>query len=678
MRVRDPAEELSGRDERSAAGGVAPLLAALRAWPSLLRGALLSGLIHGTILGLILFGLPILYLNLTDDAETASDSLRVVMVAPQATPPVAPSDDDASAESGTAQAAADIRREGTRYLADTPASEKTPTEKGDVPTTRGDGDPQQEADATPEPRRELDDDAQKRRDADATPPATAQTARASVEPPPAPQANPPPQTTTPQAARDESRPAGPTVLVVDGTPPASKPTSTAANQAAIAPPTQAVAAAEASPPQSSATPLQAGAAPTAPVRSPPPAAAARNAQAAASEASASQQPPAAASGAQPAATATGATAEAVSGRGDVLLAQPTPQATAALPPPAAPTTVAPKAPPKTPGDVVDRLAEALPRIASIRAEIKEAAARPPGTVIPAEDQAQVERLEKFADQGYAHAQFALAEMLLTGVGLPRDPAQGKEIAVKAALNGYLPAQILLGALAADGSMEQPRDLGEAHAWWTLAAGNGSRPAAEAVKAIEPMLEVKDVVRSRQKLGELRQVSVLLSPQANRKLTSKQAGDKLREAAALGDLETVTVMLTQGADADSSDEDGRTALIEAAWRGYANIIATLIRQGANLGQSDASGKSPLAWAAINGHVAVSRLLLDAGQNPDVPDDEGITPLMRAAWNNRPDVVRLLLEKGANPSLRDKKGLTALDYAVRDGDPRVLALLRGVTR
>jgi hypothetical protein len=180
-------------------------------------------------------------------------------------------------------------------------------------------------------------------------------------------------------------------------------------------------------------------------------------------------------------------------------------------------------------------------------------------------------------------------------------------------------------------MDQPCDLGEAHSWWTLAAGNGSRPAAEAVKAIEPMLEVKDVVRSRQKLGELRQMSVL-SPQANRKLTSKQAGDKLREAAALGDFETATIMLTQGADADSSDEDGRTALIEAAWRGYANIIATLIQQGASLGQSDASGKSPLAWAAINGHVAVSRLLLDAGQNPDIPDDEGITPLMRAAWND----------------------------------------------
>ena len=670
MRVRDPAEELTGRDDgRSAAGSVGPLLAALRAWPGLMRGALLSGLIHGTILGLILFGLPILYLNLTDDAETASDNLRVVMVAQQA---VAPSDDDASVKGGAAQAAADIRREGTRYLADAPASEKIPTEKGDVPTTRGDGDPQQAADATPEPRREIDRDAQDRPDADETPPTPA--ARASVEPPPAQHANPSPQATTPQTAREQSRPADPAVLLVEGTPPTSKPTSTVTNREAIAPPTQAVAAAEASPPQSSATPFQAGATPTAPVRSPPPAAAARNAQAAASEASASQQPsPAAASGAQPMATA-----EAVVGRGDVPLAEPTPQATTALPPPPAPTVVERETPPKTPGEVVDRLAAALPRIASIRADIKAAAARPPGTVIPAEDQAQVERLEKFADQGYAHAQFALAEMLLTGVGLPHDPEQGKEITVKAALNGYLPAQILLGALAADGSMEQPRDLGEAHAWWTLAAGNGSRPAAEAVKAIEPMLEVKDVVRSRQKLGELRQMSVLLSPQTNRKLTSKQAGDKLREAAALGDLETVTVMLTQGADADSSDEDGRTALIEAAWRGYANIIATLIRQGASLGQSDASGKSPLAWAAINGHVAVSRLLLDAGQNPDVPDDEGITPLMRAAWNDRPDVVRLLLEKGANPGLRDKKGLTALDYAVRDGDPRVLALLRGVSR
>ena len=336
--------------------------------------------------------------------------------------------------------------------------------------------------------------------------------------------------------------------------------------------------------------------------------------------------------------------------------------------------------PRTPSQVVDQLADALPRIATIRNGISAARKRPPGTMVTAADASQpIERLEKFAEQGYAHAQFALAEMMLTGEGLPRDPARGRELATKAALNGYLPAQLLLGALAADGgSADQPRDLGEAYAWLTLAAGNDSKAAALAVKALTPMLEVKDIIHSKQRLSEMRQLSALVAPQTNSKLSSKEAGDRLRQAAALGDIETVTIMLAQGADADSSDEDGRTALIEASWRGYANIVSTLVQQGANVGQVDASGKSPLVWAAINGYGTVARMLLDAGQNPDLPDGTGVTALMRAAWNNRPNVVQILIDRGANPNLRDSQNMSALDYANREKNTDIIYQLRGITK
>ena len=681
----------------------APLLGARRAWPSLCYGTILSCLIHASVIAGILFGFPILHLVI--DQELGATSLTVVSDPQEET--------QAFGETGVHNDKTpddEIRKGGEQFIADSPETKKVITETSDTPTTKDgledkeptsdNGTESQRAQSDPAPQQDSKDQSQQ----------PAQATRDTVEPQQTPQKTT--QPSQPKPTQSEQRPSGTTVTLVNDQAPKSddkKSLEQAITAETKTQPKNASASQQADPSQSTLTKIASNTSPAGKAstdagptkQSQPQAQAAKDAtegDADASGAGTSTEQTAqraetvqSATPAQPSLDSTRPSNAPISPaqqpltRNTGIIAAPTAPNAATSVAPTPPPTLAdpnrnPLPAPRTTSQVVDQLADALPRIATIRNGISAARKRPPGTMITSADSSQsVERLEKFAEQGYAHAQFALAEMMLTGEGLPRDPVKGKELATKAALNGYLLAQLLLGALAADGgSVDQPRDLGEAQAWLTLAAGNDSKAAAQAVKALTPMLEVKDIIRSKQKQSELRQLSALAAPQTNSKLSSKEAGDRLRQAAALGDLETVTIMLTQGADADSSDEDGRTALIEASWRGYSNIVSTLVQQGANVGQVDASGKSPLAWAAINGYATVARMLLDAGQNPDLPDVTGVTALMRAAWNDRPGVVKVLLDRGANPGLHDNQNMTALDYANREKHTDVIYLLRGVTK
>ena len=681
----------------------ARLLGARRAWPSLCYGTILSCLAHASAIAAILFGFPILHLVI--DQEPGATSLTVVSEPQEAT--------QAFGETGIQSDQVpndEIRKGGEQFIADSPDTKKVVTETSDTPTTTGgpqaneptpdSGIESQRAQSDPAPQQDSNDNSQQ----------PAQAARDAVDPQPTPQKAT--QPSQPKSAQSEQKPSGATVTLVNAqnlTPDEKKSLEQATTAETKAQSKNASASQQADPSQATPTKVASNTSPAGksstdagPTKQDQPQAqAAKDATEGATEASgagaSTQQTAQRTETVQPAESAQSSpdstrtsnapvppTSQPLTRNTGIIAAPTAPNAATSIAPTPPPTPAdpnkSPLPPPRNPSQVVDQLADALPRIAAIRNGISAARKRPPGTMITAADTSQsVDRLEKFAEQGYAHAQFALAEMMLTGEGLPRDPVKGKELATKAALNGYLPAQLLLGALAADGgSVDQPRDLGEAQAWLTLAAGNDSKAAAQAVKALTPMLEVKDIIRSKKLQSELRQLSALAAPQTNSKLSSKEAGDRLRQAAALGDLETVTIMLTQGADADSSDEDGRTSLIEASWRGYSNIVSTLVQQGANVGQVDASGKSPLAWAAINGYATVAQMLLDAGQNPDLPDVTGVTALMRAAWNDRPGVVKVLLDRGANANLHDSQNMTALDYASKEKHSDVIYLLRGVTK
>ncbi|HEU0071350.1 MAG TPA: ankyrin repeat domain-containing protein [Alphaproteobacteria bacterium] len=336
------------------------------------------------------------------------------------------------------------------------------------------------------------------------------------------------------------------------------------------------------------------------------------------------------------------------------------------------------------GDVPTRaiqpLVAALPRLDETIGEILAAQQR---TAQEAAEAAQsspamqqtIARMNQAADQGYAHAQFALAEILLTGDGQPRDIEKGLQYLQRASLNGYVPAQLLTAALAVEGSVIE-RDLAEAQAWLESAAERGSQQAKDVLPSIEQQLNPREAVRARQRRSQLRQVFVLSSPQD--KTVQQPREEQLRVATTLGDVEAVYVLLSQGADANKPDGEGRTATIEAAWRGYGKILNALLDQGADARSTDESGKTALIWAAINGHAEVAQRLISAEIPVNAQDREGMTALMRAAWNGHAQVVDLLLKNRANAAVRDRSGKTALDYAAQSGRSEIVSLLQAAQR
>lgn len=320
-----------------------------------------------------------------------------------------------------------------------------------------------------------------------------------------------------------------------------------------------------------------------------------------------------------------------------------------------------------------QLAAKVPRLKNLRDRLE----HPQSEKLTASMVRSANRMKKLSNEGYSHAQFSLAEMYLTGTGVRRDDKKAVNLLDRAAMSGYLPAQLTLGMLAAEGKAME-RNLAEAHTWLAVAAEQGNKAATAVLPKLEKLMSVRDTVESRKQSYRLHKILVIIHGSDLKKLSKTELSKRLRVAAALGDVESVFVLLAQGADADGADLDGRTALIEASWRGYARIVKSLIDAGADLRAVDNTKKNAVMWAAINGHAPIIAELVAAGAPINDQDNEGITALMRAAWNSHPKAVEVLLKAGAKVNIRDKKGRTALDYAVMSGNAEVRKILQAAAR
>ena len=332
--------------------------------------------------------------------------------------------------------------------------------------------------------------------------------------------------------------------------------------------------------------------------------------------------------------------------------------------------------PAPPNDAISKLsrelADKIPRLKSLREatiDTKQTKEKNPAL------EQTAKRLKSRSEEGYAHAQYSLAEMILTGDVSDGGQKKAIQLLNRAAIGGYLPAQLALGILSAEGRIME-RNVAEAHTWWAIAADQGIKQAREALHKLEKNMTSRDAVEARKRNFQLRQVLVLIHGSDLKKASKSELSDRLRVAATLGDVESVHVLLAQGADADGTDEDGRSAVIEAAWRGYIDIVNTLINDGANLAATDNTGKNSLMWTSINGHHNVAKKLVASGIPINAKDKEGITAIMRAAWNGHVETVQTLLKVKANPHLKDKKGRTALDFSILEGNITIVNILKKI--
>ena len=146
-----------------------------------------------------------------------------------------------------------------------------------------------------------------------------------------------------------------------------------------------------------------------------------------------------------------------------------------------------------------------------------------------------------------------------------------------------------------------------------------------------------------------------------------AGVPLIDAVRAGDVAQVRVLLTRQADPNELDVDGATALHWAAHRDDLATAELLLRAGARADVANRYGATAVLVAATSGSARMLELLLDAGADPNLGLPAGETPLMRTARAGLADAVEVLLVHGADIDAREGwREQTALMWATVEGN------------
>jgi len=181
----------------------------------------------------------------------------------------------------------------------------------------------------------------------------------------------------------------------------------------------------------------------------------------------------------------------------------------------------------------------------------------------------------------------------------------------------------------------PRDLAMAHAWYALAAAQGSPEATRA----------RDILASRMTSEELVEALRLAVKWAPVREMETNVG-----SAALNSLPSNT---NENADAAKSDGDGTVVSDQPAAELDPDAIDGNVETSSN-------------EAVESGNTAVIEAVPDAGAEVNAPGNEERKPLNTAAAGGE-DVVALLIERNTDPTLGDADGKVVSDPVPDEGDP-----------
>lgn len=201
-------------------------------------------------------------------------------------------------------------------------------------------------------------------------------------------------------------------------------------------------------------------------------------------------------------------------------------------------------------------------------------------------------LEEAADAGLAQAQTKLAERYLLGLAEGGTPDEIYELLRNAAESGDEEAQLLLGALLADGQII-PKDLIQSHVFFELASAQGSDEANEMLPVLERQMTPREVVDSRRLARQYRRLLDATAEARSRGSSGEGLRDQLLDAAAAGNTAKTAELLSRGADLEGNDTAGRTAVINAAWRGEQEVVDLLIELEADLNVADHEGRTAVS-------------------------------------------------------------------------------------
>jgi len=261
-------------------------------------------------------------------------------------------------------------------------------------------------------------------------------------------------------------------------------------------------------------------------------------------------------------------------------------------------------------------------------------------------------LEPLAAQGQPDAQYLLASLYRTGLGVESDPAKEREWLTAAAAQGHANAAYSLALLF---GREEPRNPAESRRWLERAAAAGHDMAKRSLQRgslpmeFLPAMDLKD-------------------PKARQ--------EALRLAARTDDASLIQILATPQSIA-MVDEFGRDPLMVAAEAGAGNAVKALLAAGGNANHADSFGITALMLAASSGSADAVSALLSARANVGAQDKVGNTALMHAARTEKVEVLRALLPvamAGGSLAARNTEGWNALDWALKGDSVDAIGLLR----
>jgi len=112
----------------------------------------------------------------------------------------------------------------------------------------------------------------------------------------------------------------------------------------------------------------------------------------------------------------------------------------------------------------------------------------------------VEEWQLAVGEGNLDAAVSLADLYLTGIGVPADPKEAVRLYRLAAEQGHGVAQLNLGDLYARG-LGVERNLIEAHLWLTRAADQGRRWAARRRQEVEDSMTPQERADAQKRLAD---------------------------------------------------------------------------------------------------------------------------------------------------------------------------------
>jgi ankyrin repeat protein len=246
----------------------------------------------------------------------------------------------------------------------------------------------------------------------------------------------------------------------------------------------------------------------------------------------------------------------------------------------------------------------------------------------------VKQLQPLLKQNISEAQYRMAGLYRSGIGVKSDLDKATGLYKKAAVNGLPDAQYALASIL---EKQDPNRVNPAEAlrWYQAAADQGHQ------RAIKKLAYLKKSNSDSKNLN--------ISP------------DRIFSAIRTNDLDRIRSLIKAGVNLDIVDTNHQSAFIVALQAGHREMSKLLLFNSSKLDTPDSNNDRPIHIAARNGYLNIVLDLIRINVDINAQDNLGNTALIIATRHDDKNMMNLLINNNADYSIKNKKSQSAPQLA-----------------